>query len=329
MAPVELVCAVADPRVVEQLLERPADLPDAVRVREWDLSAPPADPDEITVVVPPYVAAARLELLADLPNLRMVQTLTAGFDAVAPHLPAGVALANAVGVHDASTSELAVGLVIASLRGLPRFVRDQDLARWDPVQRRSLADRRVLVLGAGGVGSAVVARLLPFETHVPVGAPRPGAAARLGRVHGVDELPGLLPAHDVVIVTVPLNDATRGMVDATFLAAMPDGALLVNVARGPVVRTDDLVAELRTRRLLAALDVTDPEPLDPGHELWHLPGVRISPNDGGATSAMMPRALALLRDQLRRIARGEPLLGVVVATPWSSGTGRGGGHAAS
>jgi len=288
LQPAEIVCAVADPQVVEQLLERPGDLPDGVRVLEWDLSTPPTDPDEVTVVVPPYVAAARLELLTDLPNLRLVQTLTAGFDAVAPHLPPGVALANAVGVHDASTSELAVGLAIAALRGLPQFVRDQDRGRWAPEQRRSLADRRVLVLGAGGVGGAVV-----------------------------------------VIVTVPLNEATRGMVDAEFLAAMPDGALLVNVARGPVVRTDDLVAELRTGRLLAALDVTDPEPLEPGHELWHLPGVLISPHVGGSTSAMMPRALALLREQLGRIARGDPLLGVVVATPWSSGTGRGGARPAS
>ena len=322
---VELVCAVADPRVVELLLEPPGDLPDGVRVRGWDLSAPATDPDEITVVVPPYVAAARLDLLADLPNLRLVQTLTAGFDAVAPHLPAGVALANAVGVHDASTSELAVGLVIAALRGLPGFVRDQDRARWDPVQRRSLADRRVLVLGAGGVGSAVLARLLPFEVSVTVVASRARHDARLGEVHGVDELPDLLPGHDVVIVTVPLNEATRGMVDAAFLAAMPDDALLVNVARGPVVDTGALVAELRTGRLQAALDVTDPEPLDPGHELWHLPGVLISPHVGGATSAMMPRALALLRSQLGRIVSGEPLLGVVVATPWSAGTGRGGG----
>lgn len=329
LPPTEIVCAVADPQVVEHLLERPGSLPEGVRVRQWDLSRPATDPDEVTVVVPPYVAAARLELLADLPGLRLVQTLTAGFDAVAPHLPAGVALANAVGVHDASTSELAVGLAIAALRGLPQFVRDQDHGRWRPEQRRSLADRRVLVLGAGGVGGAVVARLLPFETHVTVVASRARDDARLGAVHGVDELPDLLPAHDVVIVTVPLNDATRGMVDAAFLAAMPDGALLVNVARGPVVRTDDLVAELRTGRLLAALDVTDPEPLDPGHELWHLPGVLVSPHVGGSTSAMMPRALSLLREQLGRIARGEPLLGVVVATPWSSGTARGGARPAS
>ncbi len=324
-----VVCTVADPQVVDQLLEQPSDLPDGVRLRAWDLSGPATDPDEITVVVPPYVAAARLELLADLVNLRLVQTLTAGFDAVAPHLPPGVALANAVGVHDASTSELAVGLAIAALRGLPQFVRDQDRGRWAPEQRRSLADRRVLVLGAGGVGSAVVARLLPFETHVTVVASRARDDARLGRVHGVDELPGLLPAHDVVIVTVPLNDATRGLVDAAFLAALPTGALLVNVARGPVVRTDALMAELRSGRLLAALDVTDPEPLDPGHELWHLPGVLISPHVGGSTSAMLPRALALLRGQLRRIAAGEPLLGVVVPTPWAAGTGRDGGHAAS
>lgn len=305
-----MVVTVADPRLVEQ----PPDLPDGVRLRLWDLQGPPEAADEITIVVPPYLGGGRLELLARLPNLRLVQTLTAGFDAVRPHLPPGVALANAVGVHDASTSELAVGLAIAALRGLPQFVRDQQQGRWQTEIRRSLADRRVLVVGYGGVGRAVAARLAPFEVTVTAVASRARPAEQ---VHGVDELPNLLPRHDVVILTVPLNDATRGMVDAAFLAAMPDDALLVNVARGAVVRTDALVAELRAGRLIAALDVVDPEPLPAGHELWGLPGVLITPHVGGATTAMAPRAVAYLADQLRRAVAGEPLRGVVVPTPWS------------
>jgi phosphoglycerate dehydrogenase-like enzyme len=144
-------------------------------------------------------------------------------------------------------------------------------------------------------------------------------------VHGIDELPGLLPHHDVVVLTVPLTDATKGLADAEFLAALPDGALLVNVARGPVVDTNALLTELRAGRLLAALDVTDPEPLPPDHELWAAPGLLLSPHVGGATSAMAPRALALLREQLRRVSAGEPLVGVVVPTQWSRGVGEGGG----
>ena len=309
-----LVVTVADPQLVEGV----GELPEGVRLRLWDLASPLALPDEVAVVVPPYFVGGRLELLGDLANLRLVQTLTAGYDDVLSSLPDGVALANAVGVHDASTSELAIGLAIAALRGFPAFVRAQDQGQWRWEQLRSLADRRVLVVGYGGVGRAVARRALAFETTVTAVASRarPTGEDRVV-VHGVDELPALLPHHDVVIVTVPLTDATRGLVDAVFLAAMPDGALLVNVARGPVVVTAALMAELATGRLLAALDVTDPEPLPPDHELWHLPGVLISPHVGGSTSAMLPRALDLLREQLRRVWTGEPLRGIVVPTAWS------------
>ena len=130
-------------------------------------------------------------------------------------------------------------------------------------------------------------------------------------LHGVDELPDLLPQHEVVVLACPLTDATRGLVDAAFLAAMPDGALLVNVARGPVVVTADLVAELGRGRLRAALDVTDPEPLPPEHPLWRVPGVLISPHVGGDTQAFPPRARALLREQLERLAAGREPLHVV------------------
>lgn len=313
-----LVCTVADVALLDELSSAP---PSGVSLRHWDVQGPVADPENIRVVVPPYVGAARLDLLAELPQLRLVQTLTAGFDEVRPHLPPGVALANAVGVHDASTSELAVGLSIAALRGLPQFVRNHEHGRWQPETRRSLADRRVLLVGFGGVGRAVAARLRPFEVAITAVASRArmpsGEAPGVDRVHGVEELPDLLPHHDVVIVTVPLSEATRGLVDATFLAAMPDDGLLVNVARGPVVDTQALLGELRSGRLIAALDVTDPEPLPADHELWRVPGVLISPHVGGSTSAMRPRALALLRAQLHRVVTGAPLQGVVVATPWS------------
>jgi phosphoglycerate dehydrogenase-like enzyme len=132
-----------------------------------------------------------------------------------------------------------------------------------------------------------------------------------GRVHASSELPELLPRHDLVILICPLTEATRGLVDAGFLAAMPDGAMLVNVSRGPVVVTDALVAELATGRLRAALDVTDPEPLPPGHPLWTTPNTLISPHVGGDSSAFPPRARALLRAQLTRFAAGEPLSNMV------------------
>jgi phosphoglycerate dehydrogenase-like enzyme len=136
-------------------------------------------------------------------------------------------------------------------------------------------------------------------------------------VHGVDELPGLLPDHDVVILTVPLTDRTRGLVDAAFLARLPDGALLVNVARGAVVDTDALLAEVRSGRLRAAVDVVDPEPLPPGHPLWAEPGFLMTPHVGGASSAFRPRAVALLVDVVQRLASGQRPDRLVVPGRWA------------
>ena len=235
--------------------------------------------------------------------------------------PDGVALANAPGVHDASTAELAVTLSLALLRGVPDFVRAQDDGRWaadETIRRRALANQRVLVVGFGGVGRAVATRMLAFETTVTGVATRPRAPGADGvPVHGVEQLPELLPQHDVVVLATPLTEATRGLVDETFLAAMPDGAVLVNVARGPVVDTDALVAELRRGRLLAALDVTDPEPLPAGHPLWSAPGALISPHAGGATSAFLPRAVALLREQLESLSTRRRPRGIVVPSTWT------------
>jgi phosphoglycerate dehydrogenase-like enzyme len=280
-----------------------------VDVRGWDLAGEP--PAGTVLVVLPYLDGRDLlPRLAAVPGLRVVQALTAGVDDVLPHLPDGVLLCNAAGVHDASTAELAVGLAIAALRGLGEFARAQPVGRWLAGTRPALADRRVLLVGAGGVATAIARRLEPFEVAVT----RVGTRARedaLGPVQAAAELPDLLPRHDVVVLAVPLTPATRGLVDAGFLAAMPDGALLVNVARGPVVVTEALVAELAAGRLGAALDVTDPEPLPPGHPLWTTPNTLISPHVGGDTSAFPPRARALLREQFRRLAAGEELLNVV------------------
>jgi phosphoglycerate dehydrogenase-like enzyme len=280
-----------------------------VDVRPWDMTGPaPADP---ALVVLPYIGASGvLGRLTELPSLRVVQTLTAGYENVVPHVPAGVTLATAAGVHDTSTAELAVGLAVATLRGFPDFVRAAERGVWASGVRPALADRRVLLIGTGGVGSAIAARLAPFEVEIT----RVGTRARdddRGHIHAGAELPDLLPRHEVVVLATPLTDDTRGMVDAAFLAAMPDGALLVNVSRGPVVVTDALVAELTSGRLLAALDVTDPEPLPPDHPLWTAPNVMISPHVGGDTTAFPPRARALLKDQLERFAAGRALRNVV------------------
>ena len=285
------------------------DLPEGLAVAVYPGGEPTVPVDDVEVYVLPYMAGPEPgRLIARLPSLRFLQTLTAGVDDVRPLVPDGVTLCNARGVHDASTAELVVALVLASQRGIPDFVRDAQHGRWAGDRRESLADSTVLVVGYGSVGNAVEARLTPFECTVR----RVARTARDG-VAGFEDLPALLPEADVVVLTVPMTDETRAMVDAGFLAAMKDGALLVNVSRGAVVVTDDLVAAVSTGRLRAALDVTDPEPLPPDHVLWSLPGVLVSPHVGGNTSAFLPRAQRLVFDQLRRYVAGEPLRNVITA----------------
>ena len=284
--------------------------PAGLRYESWlveDGDELPGWLEEVEFYVPAYMSPVpHADLIARMPALKVVQTLTAGVDDIRSAVPAGVTLCNGRGIHNASTAELAVTLTLASLRGIPDFVRTQDTGTWRPKVLPSLADRSVLIVGYGEIGAAIEARLAGFECEVV----RVARTPRLG-VHGLAELPALLPEADVVILIVPITDETRGMVDAGFLARMRDGALLVNVARGAVVDTGALVEALATGRISAALDVTDPEPLPEGHPLWAAPNLLLTPHVGGASSAMWPRAYRVVRQQLERFATGQPLANVM------------------
>ena len=244
--------------------------------------------------------------LEALPRLRVVQLTSAGAEQVVGRLPEGVVLCNARGAHTPSTAEWVLAATLAAERGLPSFVREQDAGRWSFATHRSLVGARVLVVGAGDIGRAIGRMLAGFDVELTY-------VARTARrdVRGSDELPELLPHADVVILVVPLTPETTGMVDARFLAAMPDGALLVNAARGPVVDTGALVAELTAGRLRAALDVTDPEPLPEGHPLWQAPGLLLTPHVAGAVPRTGERAVAAVTAQIGRILAGESLADVV------------------
>jgi phosphoglycerate dehydrogenase-like enzyme len=269
----------------------------------------PGSVAHVEFYVPPFLgSAAAAEVMRLMPRLRVVQALTAGVDRLRSHVPQGALLCNARGAHDAVTAEWVVGAMVAALRDFPFFAREQAAGRWSYQQTGELAEKTVLIVGYGSIGAAVERRLAGFEVDVVRVArrPRPG-----GGIHGAEALPELLPSADVVVLMVPFTPQTAGMADAAFLARMKDGALLVNAARGPVVVTDALVAEIASGRLRAAMDVTDPEPLPPGHPLWTLPGAFITPHVGASTPVSLRRAAELARRQAAAYLRGGPLQNVI------------------
>lgn len=262
---------------------------------------------DITFYIPPYMSGRKgLRPIAHMPRLQVVQLPYAGYEKALEFLRPGLILCNARGVHDASTAELAVGLAIASLRGFPNFLRNQFRGEWVDETRKSLSDSRVGIVGFGSIGHKIKENLSGFEVDV-VAFSRSGSDGS----KKMSELDTELPNLDVVILSMPLNSESIGLFNAQRLARMKDGAVLVNVARGQVIDTDALVAELNSGRILAALDVTDPEPLPHEHPLWNAKGVLISPHVGGDSTAFEPRFRKLLEDQLQRLAAGEQLINIV------------------
>jgi phosphoglycerate dehydrogenase-like enzyme len=259
------------------------------------------------VLVPGFLAGQdAAAVVRELPRLRLVQLLSAGAEAWVGRLPEGVALSDCRGAHGGATAEWVVSVLLAHYRQIPRFVRAQDAAQWVHGQTEELAGKQLLLVGAGDLAEQTSRRLAGFDVRVEL----VGRRAREG-VRPVADLPELLPVADAVVLLVPLTPATEGMVDAAFLARMRDGALLVNAARGKVVDTGALVAELQAGRLHAALDVTEPEPLPAGHSLWTCPNLLLTPHVGGSVPSGMARAYAVAAEQVAAFARGEEVPNLV------------------
>jgi phosphoglycerate dehydrogenase-like enzyme len=270
----------------------PAGLPDLTRV---DLIVPIG-----------RVREPLFELLRAPNRLRVIQTLSAGVDWLVGRVPEGILVCNARGVYDGPLAEWVVGSILAFQRGLVQARDAQARGTWSSFEPDELAGRRVVILGFGSIGTAVAERLRPFNVEI-VGVartPRDGAL-------GLEDLDAVLPRADVLVDLLPLTSETVGFLDAPRLALLPDGALLVNGGRGRTVDTLALLRELELGRLRAALDVTDPEPLPPGHPLWALSNVLISPHVAGDSSGSTARAFALAGDQVRRFAAGQPLVNQV------------------
>ena len=275
---------------------------DGVRVASYsdaqDLPREAADAE--VLVVSSGDVDEQVGVMRQLPRLRLVQTLSAGVEQWEGRLPAGVQLSNARGAHGGATAEWAVAALLAVYRELPGFTAGQAARRWDSHTTDTLDGKAVLVLGAGDLAVEFRRRAEPFGATVAV----VGRSAR-PEVHGIDELADLLPSADAVVVMLPVNDATRGLIDAAALSRMRDGAVLVNAGRGPLVVTDALLAELRSGRLRAALDVTDPEPLPSDHPLWSAPGLLLTPHVAGNTRGYPQRAWQVAARQIEQFAAGK------------------------
>jgi phosphoglycerate dehydrogenase-like enzyme len=270
-----------------------------------------ADLSDVTFYCLPYMGDGQgVALIERLPSLAVIQSLSIGVDEVLAAVPPGVTLCNGREIgHEDGTADLAVTLILASLRQFPRFSSQQAARSWGHVRTESVRGKRVLLVGYGSIGAGIEQRLLPFGAEIT----RVSRTSRNG-VHGLDELIALAGTCDVLVACIALSELTSGLISAEVLAALPDGALVVNVARGAVADQAALTAELAAGRLSAALDVIDTEPLPAGRPEWRLPNLLITPHIGGDTFDFARRAPAFVADQAERHLAGKPLNNVVTTS---------------
>ena len=266
-------------------------------LKEDDLSS-------ITFYVPPYMSGREGLLPSQkMGKLKTLQLLMAGYEDALEFAKPGIQLCNAKGVHDASTAELAVGLAIAVRRGFQDFLRAQDREEWIHKRYSSLNDSNIAIIGFGSIGQTLAKYLEVYEVSI-TGYSRSGG-------NGAKKIPEFdsdISNFDVIFLILPLNTESHHYFNTTRLSKMKDGALLINVARGPVIDTDALVKELYSKRIFAGLDVTDPEPLPKGHPLWNAPNCIIAPHVGGDSTAFESRGKKLVEQQLSNVANGQPLM---------------------
>lgn len=287
-----------------------------------------AEPVALDMWILPFYRKDAANAFEQMRELTVAQSLMAGVDWILPWLPKSVVLCDGRGIHDISASEWVMAAIMATMKRLPLYRDLQNQQRWRgfatasdgflneqgvargqyTVLGEDLAGKTVLIVGYGSIGAAIEARLAPFGVDVLRVARN---AREQPKVSAIGELRDLLPLADIVVLIVPLTEATRGMFGATEIARMRPGALLVNAARGPVVATDALVAALNEQRVRAVVDVTDPEPLPADHPLWSAPNCLITPHIGGSTPEFIHRAFRFAAAQVRRFAAGEPLENVV------------------
>jgi phosphoglycerate dehydrogenase-like enzyme len=289
----------------------------------------PVGVQDVDFWIIPFARKSAEQTFKHLRGVKVVQSMMAGVDWITPWLPKDVVLCDGRGLHDISASEWVLTAILTSLKRFP-YYRDMQLKQeWKGqasvsdgfmkvggaqvgqyvVLGDDLAGKTVLIIGYGSIGAAIEARLKPFEVKKIVRVAR--TARKEPEVFAVNQLHRLLPQADIVVAIVPLTAETQGMIGAAEIGLMKPGALLVNAARGPVVATDALLEALQQNRIRAVLDVTDPEPLPPGHPLWSAPNCMITPHVGGSTPEFIHRAFRFGAEQVRRFIDGKELENVV------------------
>lgn len=304
-----------------------ADFPEGI-----ELIALPRDLDhdvKIDVWIPDPYPTRNTPIVPHLRGVKLVLSLMAGTEWIPAAMGPHVTICNARGAHNISTAEWALSAILTMLKHFPLFVDIQRSGEWKrrfeasaeyaeitgdervhypPVMLEDLTAKTVLLVGYGSIGKQIERMLEPFDVELI----RLARTARENpKVHAVEELDRLLPDAQVIVLILPSTAETQWLIGARQFSLMQQGALLVNAARGPIVNTDALVAALESRRIRAALDVTDPEPLPVGHPLWKCPNLLISPHVGASSPEFASRSLKIAAEQLRRYMAGEPLVNVV------------------
>lgn len=296
--------------IPEDGISRLESLPEGVEVEPFPSfsgGSSGGDASGVRFVVPPLSLPTEApDMLAGMPDLEVVQTFSAGVDWILPHVPSGVTLCDARGVHDISVSEWVVAAILAMKKDFPKYRDCQSENRWSHAAGEDLEGSNVLIVGHGSIGGAVEKRLDPFDVEIT----RVARTERDG-IHAITDLPDLLPRADVVVLLLPLTDETEGLFDEGNFGKMRDGAVFVNAARGAIVATGALRKELASGRIRSVLDTTEPEPLPGDHPLWSAPGAFITPHVAGDTRKFPERAYRLIGEQISRYASGEPLHNVV------------------
>ena len=286
---------------------------------------------DIDVWIPDPYSTRAIKTWPHLRGVRLVLSTMAGTEWIPATVGPHVTICNARGAHNISTAEWTVASILAMLKYFPFYLDVQRAGQWKrrfeasaryadltgdtrplypPVMLEELTGKTVLLVGYGAIGKQIERMLAPFDVNLL----RVARSARTEPlVHAVGDLDSLLPRAEVVILILPSTAETYRLIGARQLALMPQGALLVNAARGPIVDTNALVDALNAGQIRAALDVTDPEPLPEGHPLWSCPNLLLTPHVAGSSPQFAPRSLSTAADELRRYIDGEPLHNVVQA----------------